>query len=200
MTIDIVKDLYYKKGLSCREIGEKLNMTVWQVIRFMKKNRLKLRKPEETQKLQFYKKPLSFNKKSSLSNKEKLLFQSGMMLYWAEGAKTNNRTVDLANSDEKILLIFIKMLRNIYQINERKIRILVYCYKNQNSQKLIKYWSEKLQVSSTQFIKPYIRNDYNINKINKMPHGLIHIRYNDKKLFMKIFEEIAIMSDKLLNR
>lgn len=198
MTIDVIKRLYYKDGLSAREVGEKLGKTVWQIIRFMKRNNLSLRSAAQTQKIQFSKKPLSFKIINSFSLKNKLLHQAGLMLYWAEGSKTNNGTVDLANSNEEMIMLFLIMLRKIYRVNEKRIRILIYCYANQNTQTLIHYWSKKLHIPRNQFIKPYIRLDYKPSKTYKMPHGLVHVRYNDKKLFMKIWEEIGIISSRLI--
>lgn len=193
MAIDNIKKMYYEEGLSCREIAEKTDKTVWQIIFLMRKHKLKLRTSAETLSIQFLKKPLSFNKKFNLSQQEQLLHVAGLMLYWAEGNKTGN-VVDLSNSNEKTILVFLKMLRKIYRINEKKIRILIYCYANQEIKALINYWSTKLNVPKKQFIKPYIRKDYNQLKIHKMPYGLVHVRYNDKRLFLKIKEEIDIIA------
>jgi hypothetical protein len=200
MTINEVKNLYYNKGLSCREIGKKLGMTVWQVIDLMKMHKLKRRSPTDTLKLQFSRKPLSFHKNINLTYKEKNLLLAGLMIYWAEGTKTDNRTVDLANSNERMVLIFLTMLRKIYRVQEKRLRVLIYGYANQDPKILVKLWSKKLQIPRIQFIKPYMRQDYNPNKIHKMPHGLVHVRYNDKKLFMKIWEDIDIIANSLLNK
>lgn len=195
MTIGEIKKMYYEEGLSCREIGEKTNKTVWQIISLMKKYNLKLRSSAETLKIQFLKKPLSFKKQFRLTQQEQLLLLAGLMLYWAEGNKTG-ATVDLSNSNERIILIFLTMLRKVYHVDEKKIRILIYCYINQNSVRLINYWSKKLDIPKNQFIKPYIRKDFNQAKINKMLYGLVHIRYNDKRLLMKIWEEIDIIANR----
>jgi hypothetical protein len=197
MTIDLIKRLYFKEGLSCKEISIKTNKSIWQIIYLLRKNKLKLRTPAETQKIQFLKSPLSFRERSPLSPRDKLLHQAGLMLYWAEGNKTYN-TVDLANSDEKMILLFLKMLRNIYRVDEKRLRVLVYCYANQNYQQLIKYWMKKLNLPKDQFIKPFVRRDFQKDKINKMPHGLVHIRYNDKRLLMKIMDEIGIIANNLI--
>lgn len=198
MTIVKIKKMYYGEGLSCREIGEKTNKTVWQIISLMRKNNCQLRSSAETQKIQFLKKPLTFTKPKNLNQVDQQLHIAGLMLYWAEGNKTNT-TVDLSNSDSKIILLFLKMLRKIYKINENKIRVLIYCYANQNQNKLMNYWSKKLEVPIKQFIKPYVRKDFQKNKKHKMPYGLVHIRYHDKRLLMKIFKEIDIISDSLLS-
>jgi len=197
MDVDLIKRLYYQEGLSCREIALKTHKTIGQIIYLMRSHNFKLRNAAETIQIQFYKKPLTFDEKQHLTLKDLQLKQAGLMLYWAEGNKTYN-TVDLANSNEPIILIFLKMLRQIYGVKEEKIRVLLYCYVNQNKQKIINYWSKKLKIPKKQFIKPFVRKDYNPDKIGKMPYGLIHIRYNDKRLFLKIREEIDIITNDLL--
>ncbi len=198
MSIDIIKRYYIKDGLSAREIGNKLGKTTWQIIRLMKRNNIPRRTPAATQKIQFYRKPLTFSYKERLSTEEKTLFEIGLMLYWAEGVKSGNHIVDFANSNERMVLIFLTMLRSIYQVKEDKLRVLLYCYANQNAFFLKKYWSVKLNIPQSKFIKPYIRQDFDKRKIHKMPFGLVHIRYHDKKLFMRIQENIDIIASRVL--
>jgi hypothetical protein len=198
--VDLIKKLYFKDKLSCSEIGKKLNLSVWQIIGLMKKYNLKRRTSAETNNIKFNQKPLSFLIKNALTEKEKLLQNAGLMLYFGEGTKFEGGVVDLANSNEKILLIFLKMLRKIYHVEEKRLRVLLYCYANQNINKLINYWSNKTNITKSQFVKPYIRQDYKPEKIDKMPHGLIHIRYNDKRLFMTIMEQIGIISEELIKQ
>jgi hypothetical protein len=50
---NLVKELYYKKGLSAREVGIKLGSPGWQIIRFMKKNELPRRNQAENNNLAF---------------------------------------------------------------------------------------------------------------------------------------------------
>lgn len=187
---NLVKELYYKKGLSTREVGLKLGFPGWRIIRFMKKNELPRRNQTENNNLAFLVSPSSFKVKNNLTNKEKQLKIAGLMLYWGEGAKTTDKTVDLANSDSLMIKLFLKMLREIYGIDEKKLRILLYCHKNQNVTRLINYWAKATKISPKQFTKPYIRQDFLEEKKNKMPYGLIHIRYNDKKLFSLIKKDI----------
>lgn len=115
------------------------------------------------------------------------------MLYWAEGARCQKHVLDFANSDEKMVTLFLKMLRKIYRANEKKLRVSLYCYANQDKNKLINCWSKMLNIPKSQFIKPYVRKDYDPAKKNKMRHGLVHIRYCDKKLMMQIIKDIGII-------
>jgi len=199
LPIEEIRNLYYKNGLSAREIGKKLGFSVWQVIRFMKKNNLPRRNPAETQRLAFLASPSSFKTKIKLTNKEKLLKAAGLMLYWGEGAKTTDSTVDLANSDPLMIRLFLKMLREIYGINEKRLRVLLYCYANQDVKKLINYWVKVTGISQEQFTKPYIRQDFLEKKKNKMLYGLVHIRYNDKKLVAKIRKDTEDLLKKFIS-
>jgi len=111
------------------------------------------------------------------------------MLYWAEGNKKNAQGVDFTNSNPKMISLFAKFLRQIYQVKETRLRCLLYCYPSHNPKKLINFWSKITHIPPSQFIKPYIRQDG--GKIrDKMKHGLVHIRYSDKRLLKLIMTEI----------
>ncbi|MFZ5366575.1 MAG: hypothetical protein ACOZBZ_04860 [Patescibacteria group bacterium] len=190
LPIEKVKDLYYKEGLSAREVGEKIGASVWQVIKFMKKNNLPRRDQSETHRLAFLSAPPSFKPKRTLTTQEEQLKIAGLMLYWGEGAKTTDSTVDLANSDPLMIKLFLRMLREIYGVKEERLRILLYCYANQDVKELINYWVGIARIPQKQFSKPYIRQDFLEGKKNKMPYGLIHVRYSDKKLVATIKNDI----------
>ncbi|MBI3443142.1 hypothetical protein HY008_00555 [Candidatus Woesebacteria bacterium] len=197
MNVSQIQDLYLEEKLSTWEIARKLGISQWSVIYLMRRKNIPRRTSAESNRIKFLKTPLSYNKKAKLNAMEKSLHEAALMLYWAEGVKKGKHTVDFVNSDEKMILIFLTALRKIYGVNENKLRILLYCYTNQSSQRLIEYWSKLLRVSKAQFTKPYIRKDFNLNKINKMPHGLVHIRYADKRLLMQIKSEIDIIQKRL---
>ena len=164
----------------------------------MRRNDIPRRSASDADRLVFDKKPLSYNKKSKLNKKEELLRCVALMLYWAEGAKTSKWNVDFTNSNSQMALIFLTALRKIYRVNESRLRILLYCYPNQNVNLLLTHWSILLSIPKAQFTKPYIRKKFDPQKKNKMPNGLIHIRYHDKKLFMQIKAEIDIIANNLL--
>ena len=182
----------YNSGLSMRESGEKLGVSVWAVNAAMRRHGITRRKVSETRKIQFLKSPLSYHKKEKLSSAEKSLLLAALMLYWAEGAKTfGGGKVDFANSDESMVKIFLSCLRQIYQVNEKRIRVSLYCYSNQNVQSLVEYWTNILHLPKKQFFRPYVRSDYDPKKVNKMTRGLVHIVYSDIRLLKQILEEIG---------
>ena len=123
--------------------------------------------------------------KRNLTSKEKGLKIAGIMLYWAEGAKASGK-IDLANSDPKMIQLFLEFLRKICRVEESRLRARLYCFANQNPDDLKKYWSRTTKIPLTQFSKSYVRQDYDPKKIGKMRHGLIHVVYSDTKLLLRI--------------
>lgn len=179
----------YNSGLSMREVGLEFGKSVWSINSTMKNHNILCRKRNETNNIQFLKSPLSFLPKAKLTNSERLLKIAGLMLYWGEGAKKNTHSVDFANSDPEMILVFLKFLRTIYQVNETKFRIYLYSYNSLPTNELIAYWSYLTNIPASQFSKPYIRAKSEL-KHDKMQHGLIHIRYSDIRLFRMMMDEI----------
>lgn len=187
-----VKKLYYDKKYSMKMIADKLGVSIDAVTYFMRRNGLERRGYSENNKIVFDRKPLSFKIKKNLSNNDEILKAVGVSLYWGEGYKASKANgIDFANSDSDMIACFLKFLRRICRVDENRFRVLLYCYSNQNVPGLIKYWSSLTRISSRQFSKPYIRQDYKPEKIGKMPYGLVHIRYKDKKLFNLVMSWIV---------
>jgi len=95
--------------------------------------------------------------------------------------------------------MFPKYLRSICHLDEKKFRVLLYCYANQDINNLIRYWSKLTKIPVNQFTKPYIRKYYNVNGREKK-YCLVHIRYIDKKLLLNIKDSINLYKRKFLRR
>lgn len=182
-----IEQLYYKEHKSAREIAGILDVSLDAVYYFMRHYNLKRRSLSEENSLRFANKQLSFDVKQKLNSSEKELKLVGLMLYWCEGYKTDLcKVVDFANSDPSMIQIFLRFLREICGVDESKLRVYLYCYSNQNVDGLKQYWSSVMKIPLSQFTKPYVREDFKLDKIGKMPHGMVHVRYGDKKLFLLI--------------
>lgn len=184
----LIRKLYYREKFSTVQIGKQLKVSPWVVLRFMKKNGFSLRTIRESNQNVFEKKKPSFFLKRHLTTKEQKLKMAGIMLYWAEGGKSLGKywSVDLANSDPEMIRIFLVFLRKICGIREKKLRVQLYCYANQGVEKLKEYWYNVTDIPKNQFIEPYVRTDFKIEQKDRMRYGLIHVRYNDKKLLYQI--------------
>lgn len=199
---NLIERLYRKNKLSCSEIAKKLKTTTWTVLGFMARNNIPRRTFKEANRICFNKKPLSFSIKKNLSEKEKELKMAGVFVYWAEGAKFKGMdgvpcTVDLANSDPRMVSLFLRFLREICRVNEDKLGVQLYCYANQDIEGLKNFWYKRTKIPLKKFIKPYVRKDFLPEKTGKMKYGLVHIRYTDKKLLMQIDEWIKDYCKKL---
>lgn len=191
------KIFYYQQKLSAPEIAKKLNTSLDAVYYFMRRNRLPRRSFREQNLVRFENKKPSFVLKACNSISDKELRASGAMLYWGEGFQSDAASnVDFANSKPEMISLFLLFLRRICGIDESKLRAYLYCYANQNIDSLIDFWSKTTAISKEQFTKPYVRKDFDLQKIDKMKYGLLHVRYYDKKLLNLIRRWIREYIDK----
>ena len=187
----LVKRLYEKKQYSAREIALHLDVSIDAVYAFLRKHKIPRRTLVEQRRSLFARKELSFKIRSRLSENDRLLKTIGVVLYWGEGFKAERAAgVDFANSDAEMVVVFIKFLRRICGVDEKRLRVLLYCYANQDVPSLVQFWSKTTDIPHAQFTKPYVRKDFRLGKEGKMPHGLVHIRYCDKKLLNLLREWI----------
>ncbi|MFH1745396.1 MAG: hypothetical protein ABH881_04520 [bacterium] len=199
----IKKDKYYNikksynSGMSAKEIAEDFKVSIDAVYYFLRKYKIPRRTGKDVSKLCFERKKPSFILKKNLTDYEKQLKIAGVSLYWGEGSKwEGEKIVDFANSNPQMIEIFLKFLIKICGINKKKLRVLLYCHSNQDAENLKKYWSKLTGISKKQFTKPYIKKSNKKNKEGKMKYGLIHVRYNDKKLLILIKKWINEFANK----
>jgi len=162
-----------------REIAELLGVSTDAVVYFMRRQGIARRTPSENNAIRFEQKHPSFKVKSSTN---KYLEAFGTALYWAEGAKSKSAGgIDFANSDPKMIAFFLAFLRDRYTLDEKRLRVFLYCHSRKDIQNLIRFWSHLTRIPHSQFTNPYIQSGSDSKK-HKMPYGLVHIRYYDKKL------------------
>lgn len=176
LTKEVLNDLYWNKKYSISKIAVLTNLSGVSIYKKLRKYDIPRRTISESK----FKKGHKIN--SRLTLEEEKLKIAGVMLYWAEGTKTGNR-IDFANSDPSMIKIFLKFLREICHIDEKRLRAYLYMYESLDIEQLKKYWVNLTEIPLKQFSKPYIKtNNLNLSQ-RKMSYGLVHIRYSDKKLF-----------------
>lgn len=187
MKLELVKQLYYCEGYSMRRVAENLGVSIDAVTYFMRRHKLNRRTLQEDSVIRFKNKPLSYSIKQNLTQELEALRVIGVTLYWGEGYKTEKSSgIDLANSDAVMVAVFVRFLREVCGVDENRLRVLLYCYANQDQEKLIKFWSKLTKIPPRQFSKPYVRKDFKDVMLDKMPYGMVHIRYADKKLLKTV--------------
>ncbi|MDE2057517.1 MAG: hypothetical protein KGI78_01535, partial [Patescibacteria group bacterium] len=167
----------------------------------LRKHDIARRSASENSRIRFDAKPLSYRIKNRQTPKEERLKLAAVMLYWAEGYKAGTHTVDFANSDPEIALIFRRFLSEICRVDETRVRGHIYCYEGQDPAMLTTYWSKLLQIPKEQFIKPYIKKAAAPGPRGpRMTNGLVHICYSDKKLLAQILAWIGEYRQDLTNK
>lgn len=90
-----------------------------------------------------------------LSLKGKALLNAGLLLYWAEGNKGQS-SVRLANLDHRMILLFLRFLREICHINEHRLFLYVRVYKKFSLESAHQYWSKYLNIPASRiFVYPH---------------------------------------------
>lgn len=102
---------------------------------------------------------LSEQQKERLIEKNKnTLMLTGVLLYWAEGTKLNEKEyrqeVTFTNTDEKMIEIMMKFFREVLKIPEEKIRVRVRIGKSGNIQKAQEFWSSVTKIPLEKLKKP----------------------------------------------
>lgn len=177
----------YRRGLSAQQVADHFGVSIHAAYYTLRKLKVPRRSAQETNKIRFEAKPLSYSLKTQLTEEEEQLKMAAIMLYWAEGYKVGSHAIDFANSDPKMALIFRHFLSEICHVDEKRIRGHLYCYEGQDVKALTRYWSQLLSIPEKQFIKPYIKKAASPGPRGpRMLHGLVHIVYCDVKLLRQI--------------
>jgi hypothetical protein len=122
------------------------------------------------------------------------------ILYWAEGAKGRKDIVSFANTDPKLTILFITLLRNCFNLDESKFRVRIHLHYYHNENKVKKFWSDLLDVPVAQFGKTYWKKR-GTNKIyRKNEAGICFVRYNSMALKEEIMFYARNMADSLINK
>lgn len=112
------------------------------------------------------------------------------MLCLGEATKYNpktTRTFSLGNSDPRIIVIFLKLLRICYDFDIEKVRCTVQCRADQNTDDLEKFWREVTGVPKRLFYKAKI-DPRTVGKptLKKDYKGVLRVDYFDARVHLDL--------------
>ncbi|MDP3993348.1 MAG: hypothetical protein Q8Q05_04020 [bacterium] len=113
------------------------------------------------------------------------LFIMGLMLYWAEGAKTSRRFAFI-NSDPDVVRIIMRWLRELFGLSDDDILVRIYIhhvYKNEDCEQ---YWSEVIGIPVSKFYRTTYKPTPHDTKRNKAYKGCCRIEVRGSELFWKV--------------
>jgi transcriptional regulator with XRE-family HTH domain len=109
-----------------------------------------------------------------LSEREFLV--AGAALYAGEGNKGNGG-VGMANTDPRILVLFLAWLRRFFEVDEDRLRVRLYLHEGLDLDAAEGYWSSLLAIPRSQFRRAYrAQPDPSIRK-SKHPLGCPSVTY-----------------------
>ena len=167
------------RGYSIIEIGDKLkrsNTTIFRYIQGVKilpeffknwagkRGGSKKRKTiKEIRSLEEAKKLIKV-----LSYKEKLILLSA--LYWGEGSK---KDFGLSNTDPNLIRTFVNCLKDVFKIEDTRLRISIRIYQDLDREKCLEFWSKVTGVRKDNFVSINVLEG---KKKGKLEYGMCRVR------------------------
>ncbi len=107
------------------------------------------------------------------------------LIYWCEGSKSNKNGINFVNSDYKLVKTFLRLLRESFELDERKFRPCIHLHSYHNVQEQLDFWSNITDINKRQFIKPYMKINSG-KRIHDNYQGCIAIRYHSNDLARRL--------------
>jgi len=178
-------ELYYNQKLSMAEIAKKLGVSNSNVYYWMSKHGIPRRIRSEAIYIKQNPNGDPFKIKELKTKEEFELFTLGIGLYLGEGSKTKDN-VALANSDSRIIKVFLKFLREFCGVDEAKMTTELNIFDDVDLEIVMKYWMEVTQIPQSRFGKPIVRKSRGGMYKNKSKYGTLTVIVCNTKLLAKI--------------
>lgn len=124
------------------------------------------------------------------------LFFAGLALYWGEGDRqVANGIVRIANTDPRLLRIFINFLISCCGIPQEKIYAWLLLYPDLKERASLKYWSSALDLPPQQFVRSQYIRGRELRK--KLLYGVCTVQIYSREHKEKILEWIELLSQEL---
>jgi hypothetical protein len=126
-----------------------------------------------------------------LSEREFLVL--GAALYAGEGAKTQDQ-ICFANSDPRLIHVFVTWLRHFFDVDESKWRINLYLHEGLDLDAAIEFWSTLTGIPRRQFGKPYRAPADSTIRRTKHVMGCPGVRYYSALMFRRVMGLVEAVS------
>lgn len=131
----------------------------------------------------------------NIDNKKALL----STLYLAEGSKVRG-AVQFTNTDPRLTLLFIKLLRDCYKLDEKKFRIGLHLHYYHKIKEVRKFWSELLGIPISQFHKVHIKQRSKKKRFRKNFIGICLLRYSSVYLKEELVHYGYLLIEKMVGK
>ncbi len=115
------------------------------------------------------------------------LFLCGLMLYWAEGDKSEDvEQIKFNNSDPIMISFMLRWFSEICLIPREKVKIELHIHELHNQKEIEKYWSNLTKVPLNHFHKTQIKPTSLGQRKKILYNGTCAIKIFDRSLFRRV--------------
>jgi hypothetical protein len=125
-----------------------------------------------------------------LSEREFLV--AGAALYAGEGSKTGG-AVRFANTDPRMMALFMAWLRRFFAIDESRLRVRVYLHEGLDLDAATEFWSTTTGVPISQFRSPYRAAADPTLRHNKHDRGCAYVSYSCSRSLRAVMGLVAAL-------
>ncbi len=126
-----------------------------------------------------------------VSERDMLMFC--LALYAGEGSKSDG-ALKFANSDERLVRIFLTWLRSEFEIDERRLRVNLYLHADLDLDAAIRHWEHVTKIPRAQFTKPYRAVADLTRRRNRHVHGCATVCYSCRTIHRRVMAMIEAIS------
>lgn len=156
-------------------------------VELRQKNAYKLAKCNQKRKEERTKIIIEKAEKEAQECLENPLFLAGLMLYWAEGDKSDRtECTKFTNSDPIMVRLMMRWFREICKVSEDSFRVCLHIHGLHCRKKIENYWSDITRVPQSQFYKTQVKPTSLRQRRNKLYNGTCAVRIYNKDLFRRI--------------
>ena len=119
-------------------------------------------------------------------------------LYAGEGSKTDGE-VAMANTNPAYLRLFLRWLRSRFDLDERRLRCVLYLHQGLDLEAATAFWSKALHIPIDQFTKPYRAVPDSSIRSRKHMNGCATARYASTLLHRRVMAMIEAISCRFAN-
>lgn len=129
-----------------------------------------------------------------LSNREEFL--AGLFLYWGEGNKASTSSINISNTDPRVIRFGYYWMKSCLKIPEDKVFIMLHLYTDMDIEEETNYWSQEIGMKRSQFKRPYIKNSLRSDIDQKgFGHGTCGLWAFKTEIKQEILMAIQAISD-----
>lgn len=127
---------------------------------------------------------------------KKTAFLIASLSYECEGGKSNFGVMEFTNSDPVLVQIFLSALRQSFNLDETKFRVVMHLhgYHDENQEK--RFWSSITSIPENKFTKTFQKKESGIN-IKEGYRGCVQIKYFDVSIKRTLLAGKLILADKM---